>query len=433
MPTELTRLVPSSAGEVSVIFSSKKATYWGTVSNVLKALVGTGILALGPAIKSSGWLLGGALSCLMSVLALYTMRIVLLCIQRLRRDGLNQAIDGRIQYVEVAQAAFGGYGKAAASFSVVTCQLGSCMAYLAFASSNITAVLLGTLRRWQVTVALSLLVAPLCALRTTRPLSFTSSLGNMALAVGMLSIFGFGLAGATTDQLRRHAESMPAADWSGFSLLFGVSLFMFSAHTEMIPIEQDAKRRASFLTLLNWVFVGITCLYLSFGLMVVIIFGPHTGERFDAHTHTYIPGTIFDNLVAEGGSRSAYAFAVISLVRVLMAVTLMVQYPISLLPCSKNLELLLGLDSMSSDPKVTLVRVLEVALICAFVIAVPGFEIITALTGSATGGLIAFVLPPLFYHKICSDEMSSQQKALNYLVFAVGTLGSLYATVVVCM
>ncbi len=400
---------------------------------MLKALVGSGMLALGPAVKACGLVLGCTIVCLMAILSLYTMRIILITIHKLRANGHKADRDGRIEYFEINQIAFESLGSWASSFCMITCQLGSCMAFLTFATSNLSQIFT-FLKPWQVTLALVIAVTPLCFLRTTRPLSFTSSLGNLSLVLTIVTIYIYGFSQNSISSLTAHVESRPLVDWEGGSVMFGISLFMFSAHAEMIPIEQDAAERKTFLSLLNWSFLGITILYLQFGALVFAFFGPHTGEQWNPEAGKYMPGTIFDNLSnAHGAGSSGLGTVVVSSVRALMSITLLVQFPVSLLPCSKNIELLLGLDSMSGDVRVTIVRLLEVILIGLCVIAIPGFEFITAITGSFSCGLMAFVLPPMFYHKVCGEDMGFGLKVWNAVVCVVGIVGCAYSTAVVVM
>jgi amino acid permease len=62
----------------------------GTLSLMFKAVVGSGILALPPAVKSAGLVLGVSMVALMSLLNLYTTRIILLAIIKLRSQGIGR-------------------------------------------------------------------------------------------------------------------------------------------------------------------------------------------------------------------------------------------------------------------------------------------------------------------------------------------------------
>ena len=80
--------------------SKRKGTTVMTASAALvKAIVGTGIFALPPAIRASGLLLGSAVSLLMGVVSLFTTWIMLEAVRELRRRGHAEDDAGRIEYV----------------------------------------------------------------------------------------------------------------------------------------------------------------------------------------------------------------------------------------------------------------------------------------------------------------------------------------------
>ena len=80
--------------------AKRKGTTVVTASAALvKAIVGTGIFALPPAIRASGLLLGSAVSLLMGVVSLFTTWIMLEAVRELRRRGHAEDDAGRIEYV----------------------------------------------------------------------------------------------------------------------------------------------------------------------------------------------------------------------------------------------------------------------------------------------------------------------------------------------
>ena len=73
----------------------------GAAAALFKAVVGTGIFALPPAMRACGVLLGILMSTLMSVVSLYTTWAMIEAVRELRRRGHARDNEGRIEYTEV--------------------------------------------------------------------------------------------------------------------------------------------------------------------------------------------------------------------------------------------------------------------------------------------------------------------------------------------
>ena len=85
----------SALSEPFISPSKRKGTTVVTASAALvKAIVGTGIFALPPAIRASGLLLGSAVSLLMGVVSLFTTWTMLEAVRELRRCGHAEDDDG---------------------------------------------------------------------------------------------------------------------------------------------------------------------------------------------------------------------------------------------------------------------------------------------------------------------------------------------------
>lgn len=75
-------------------------------------------------------------------------------------------------------------------------------------------------------------------------------------------------------------DSLVGADPKGLGLMFGVALFMFSAHMESVSIEQDMFDRSQFHRMLWATFAVIVLMYLSFGVLVYMFFGEVNSHDF---------------------------------------------------------------------------------------------------------------------------------------------------------
>jgi len=122
----------SAAGDSrkSMRGSSKNSSLQSSVA-LFKAIVGTGMFALPPAIRSCGVLLGSALAVLMAVVSVYTMGAIISTIQEMRRRGVASASDGRIEFNEMTGAAF-PYFNWLVTLVCIFGQLGSIVGFMAF-------------------------------------------------------------------------------------------------------------------------------------------------------------------------------------------------------------------------------------------------------------------------------------------------------------
>ena len=197
-----------------------------------KGIVGTGIFALPPAVRASGWALGTGVALLCSVASLYTMRAQLECIRELRRRGVADDNDGRIEYNNVfAQSGLVGWRlNGLITLLCVAGQLGSVLSFYAFVIDNMLSFLPAAAERWHVAAAMTLVTGPLALLRTTSSAVFGAAMvfGNVAVAAALGVIVYGGLSSSPAP-----AYELVPVDGRGLGLIFGVSLLMFSAHMEV--------------------------------------------------------------------------------------------------------------------------------------------------------------------------------------------------------
>ena len=240
---------------------------------LFKAVVGTGIFALPPAIRASGWLLGSGLVVLMASLSAYTMGLVAASVQELRSRGFVGA-HGPIEFQDMTAAAFPRLN-GPILVSCLLANLGAIVGFFEFTTSNLLAFLPGA-ERWHATLCITLFVAPLSLLRSTsHPLfRMTMLFGNAAVALAAGSVLYFGLSTHRAAPL----SSLSAADPSGFGLTFGVCIFMFAAHMEIVSIEQDMRDKSQVFRLILLTFAVLLLLHLAFGVLVYAAFGEATGR-----------------------------------------------------------------------------------------------------------------------------------------------------------
>ena len=263
-----------------------------------KGIIGTGIFALPPAIRASGWVLGTFLALLCGVVSLLTMRYVMACIRELRRRGYADDNDGRIEYNDIFAHSqlLSVRANSMVTLLCVVGQLGSVLSFYAFVINNVLSLLPAAVARWHVSAAMTLFTGPLVLLRSTSHPAFGAAMafGNVAVAAALGVVVYGGLSVALKAHARKDHGELVAFDGGGLGLMFGVSLLMFSAHMEAVSIEQDMARRDQFDRVLTTTFGCVVLLFLGFGLLVYACFGEATGRERTALT---LPLTLILTLV----------------------------------------------------------------------------------------------------------------------------------------
>jgi len=195
-------------------------------------------------------------------------------------------------------------------------------------------------------------------------------------------------------------------DSSGFGLALGVCLYMFTAHMEVVSIEQDMRDRDRFYDVVRYTFMAITVLHLAFGLLVYCCFGEATGRIWKGGG--WSEETILQNIPS--------GHSITIAVQLAMSANLLLMTPMTLLPVSKAVEDAFGIHR-SRRPRIysTCTRLGLVGSLCLCAFLLPGFEIACALVGSFTG-LATFTVPAACYRHFCAHRLGPwRRRSLDLL------------------
>ena len=210
-----------------------------------KGIVGTGIFALPPALRASGWVLGTFLALLCGFVSLLTMRYNFACIRELRRRGYADDNDGRIEYNDIfAHSQL--LSERANSLVTLLCvvgQLGSVLSFYAFVTNNVLSLLPAAVARWHVSAAMTLFTGPLVLLRSTSHPAFGAAMafGNVAVAAAIGVIVYGGLSEALRSPPRADHGELVAVDGGGLGLMFGLSLPNIDPNPEPNPNSNPSQ------------------------------------------------------------------------------------------------------------------------------------------------------------------------------------------------
>ena len=341
-------------------------------SNGFKSIVGSGVCALPYAFRKSGWLVGLIALVAVCTSSAASMHQLIACVHTVRRQRrkamlLEQQHTPVLTYASTADATdqeparsrfiseydvnaphervdeevVGFRQLAAIAFpsrlgqrivdtSLLSCQLGGNCAFLSFIASSLHSVAvqhhLANFFTFNMIVWLLLpILAMLSMTRSTSYLAPLSHAGNFTLfaSIGTVLIYSVMASphGISYDSITSIA---PYTNMRGVAVFFGISAFSVCAHAEVMAVESDSADRKHFHKIITAVMSTITICYALFGILVYAAFGHHT------------EGNIMTNLRSKG---------VVDVVKISMSLSVLVMYPLSLIPAVNAIEEMLSINS----------------------------------------------------------------------------------------
>lgn len=449
-------------------------------SNGFKSIVGSGICAMPFAFRCSGWLVGLLVLISVCIASAASMHQLVLCVQTIRKQQRQAAgiatewdvndLDEReneatIGFRQLGELCIPGrFGRMLVNCSLLGCQLGGNCAFVAFIASSLFSVLevhelSHIVSHTMVVILLFPFLTMLSMSKSTAYLSNFSHFGNIALFVSVATVLAYSATQTEQGITFASLAAMEAyTDLQGAAICIGVMAFSVCAHAEMMAIETDAADRLNFRSVITGVLVLITVAYAAFALPVYAALGAETN------------GNVMLNMKSKG---------FVDVVKIFMSLSVLVMFPLSLIPAVRAMDEMFSIDSNSSyhnsgssshaldklypeaeeattlltqngsthidvnsssnssshafepihddrnERLAVLLRVTTVTATCLVTILVDNYALIVALVGSIAGGSLSFVLPGLFYTILHWRELTVTQTVLLavQLAFGIGLIG----------
>ena len=408
---------------------NKMLTSSGVFLNFLKAIIGSGVLALPYAVYRAGiipsiillviiWVISVTTTIQVCQAAAMLSNALHPCLhgsftaptsqprKRLRADARSLAstshVDNEediVSYMQLSMATFGErIGRGCAWISLVPSQFVISASFMIFISHN-GAVVTG----WSpgvLSIMSTLLASVMCIPRTMDYLAYTSTLGNIAFVVSVTCIMW-----SAVNQGLHTSNLVWWGSWSGVFEAFGVLCLCFSAHPQALSIatSADSQARKHLPWLITAVLLVALVIFTSFGFIVLAAFGPKTEP------------VVFDNFPAQN--------LMMKLVRLLLSVMLQATLPLILFPIFHILETS-QIDAHNLSSRLT-TRLSITSLAGTFAwLFVDYFEPFVAIVGGLTA-ITAFILPPLFYLELKPTPTTASERYIAIFCVILGVLGSL--------
>lgn len=255
-------------------------SYGDSLFHMLKASLGTGILALPNAYKSAGYVTGVVGTLIIGFFCTYCVHLLV----RAQYELCRRRKIPSLTYPQIAEVALSEgppqwrwlapYGRRVVLVFLIICELGANCIYVIFVASNLKAVFDHYYGEHDVRLYVLLIFLPLLLLCWVRNLKYLAPFSAFASAVTILS-FGITLYYVFSDipSLRERTTVSGVAE---LPLFFGTVMFSMSAIGIIMPLENEMKKPKNFTSrfgVLNVAMLSIAVIYALFGFFGYLKYG----------------------------------------------------------------------------------------------------------------------------------------------------------------
>jgi len=355
-----------------------------TLMHILKANIGTGILAMPDAIKNSGLTVGTIGLVIIAILCTHCMHIVVKCSRHLCIRSNLVTLD----YASCSEVAFATgpqrCQKMSTFFRFLTnlflciTMLGFCCVYILFVSTNIKQVvdaLHGAELDYRIYETIILVpIVLICLIRNLKFLVPASIIANICEIVSLAIIFYY-----ICQDLPRTNSRKQWASIAQLPLYFGTAIFAFEGIGLVLPLENNMKTPQDFggLTgVLNTGMVIVSSLYIAVGFYGYMKYGEYVLGSITLNLPNEIPAYIVC---------CSYSFAIF------LSYAIQFYVPIQLMfPTIKS-----RISQRYQYPVEIAFRIAIILITYAFAVLIPELDSFISLVGAFSGSYLSLILPPI--------------------------------------
>ncbi|KAI5700543.1 hypothetical protein M8J75_000277 [Diaphorina citri] len=406
----------------------KHATsYSETLFHMLKASLGTGILAIPHAFKNSGYLVGIIGTIVIGLFSCYCIHMMVVAQYVLCKKKKIPSLT----YPEIAETALSEgppsvrwlapYGRIVSFGFLVVCELGASCIYVIFVAGNLKAVADQYYGDHDIRFYMLLIFFPILLLCWIRNLKLLAPFSTLATAITIAS-FGITLYYVFTD-VPSISERNPGGNLKELPLFFGTVMFSMSAIGIIMPLENEMRSPSKFtskLGVLNVAMLSIALIYTGFGFFGYLKYGPSTS------------GSVTLNLPA--GDLLAQSVKVMLALAIFCTFALP-QYIVYNIVWNCYLKTRMEKNSLATI-WIYVLKTTICIITFAFAIMIPNLELFIALIGSLCLPFMAISLPALtdlitFWssHHGLSKALFITKHVVIFLIAVVGCYTGVQASV----
>ncbi|BFZ24661.1 hypothetical protein BsWGS_27700 [Bradybaena similaris] len=375
-------------------------------------MAGSGVLALPSALKGTGYI-GILLNIMCALVSAYTGVLLgkswLMVMHRYE----EYKEPTRYPYPAIGQVTFGKPGRLIVSCAINITLFGVAVVFLLLASENIQSLVKSAGKDisfcyWLIIVAGALL--PISWLGT--PKDF------WPIAVGAVAATSIACCVVVANIVKDGKESdipafHPNIDVTGFFMAFGTICFAFGGHPAFPTFQADMKNPEKFGRAIFISYMIVLLMYLPVAISGYKVYGINAKDN-----------------ILESVSHGPMLYTV----QVLITLHLFCGFIIVVNPVCQDLEELLRIPKQFNIRRI-INRTVMMALVLFVAESIPQFGAILSLIGGSTTTLLAYILPPIFYLKLCSmkgdwDTVTAplHEKVACIEIMAIGVVAGIAAT-----
>ncbi|XP_064596417.1 uncharacterized protein LOC135463023 [Liolophura sinensis] len=375
-------------------------------------MAGSGVLALPQSLDQAGWI-GMLLIVGCSILSAYTGKILGESWIMIQDRYPQYQGHMRYPYPAIGQVTYGKPGRYLVSFSVNFTMLGGCTVFLLLAAENIQDLIKDVGHNisfcyWLLLVAAMLL--PVTWLGTPKDFWFVGVGAAGATSVACVVLVSNMIYDGVQ---RREVVQHSSPSFTYFFMALGTISFAFGGHPAFPTFQTDMKNQKKFGHAVFLAYLIVLTMYLPVSVAGYFVYGR------DVKANILLT-------VSHG--------PMLYIVQILITAHLLFGFIIVLNPVSQEMEEVLRVPKHFTWKR-CVVRTLMVVLVLFVAETIPRFGGVLALVGGSTVTLLAYVLPPMFYLKLCtmkgdwdSVHVPFHIKVMNCEILIVGVVAGIAST-----
>eukprot|EP00298_Acanthocystis_sp_HF-20_P022682 c30764_g1_i1.p1 GENE.c30764_g1_i1~~c30764_g1_i1.p1 ORF type:complete len:462 (+),score=137.69 c30764_g1_i1:24-1388(+) len=398
----------------------------------LRAIIGTGVMALPYATSQIGWFASTVSLLFIAAVSAHTSRLLILCMRRVRllhfranfhENSLNDIEPTQeVKLRDVGFFACGKFGVYISDFMTILCQFWGAISYVSFISKNVADIFGVSCESLWIKAAIFPVLVVLSLVRSTSSLAPLASLGNLLFILALILMIYFG-----ATQTSPSANEFKIADFTYFSNFFGVSIFAFTAHIQIMSIEDFLPKpvQKRYVNILFLAFSFATVLFILFAVLGYFFFGKDTQDDI-------VLNISCENMKCMNMSVET-AKLIGGIVKGFTTVMVLFNYPLTIFGAFLVIESVqfgpVNIDSFQGknksyfsifvDWRRAVLRTLCISLTILIVVFETNFAFVTTLAGCFSG-LMTFSLPTLFYYCLYRNVTGNRWLLVFNFLFFIG-------------
>lgn len=379
----------------------RQASAWLAGWNVTNLIQGTGILGVPYAVMMGGWA-AVAIIAIVALICCYTGKLLVECLYvDSKRTGQRKRV--HVNYPEVGEAAWPGWGNKIVSVVQVCEMFGGVIMYIVLLATVFNEILNDKtpLDIYQWAVVCAYVALPGIFITRVSVIAWISMVSVFALLCSIATIIIY----CITEYPDMSLSNIPAFDPEKFPIGFGIIVFSYCAHAVFPGVEGSMREPKQFPMMMNSAFGLAAVVKVLLGLLAVLRFGAKTEQVITVNMSI---SPIF-NIVAT----------------VLVVTNVFLAFPICMFVVLEtwDTKILPYFPHLSKEGKyhwfwLLLTRVMLLTFALFLAVIVPHFGLLMGLVGSFTGTCLSFVFPCVF-HMILKWEATPWYSVLIKVVVII--------------